>query len=333
MYLQESEFIDGLHQSIGKHTKSDIPSHEQYIKRGLLSPSEEHAINRQDTSFEPNEGMQGEDGAEFHATGNVAHADSTSSLVKSLQPEAISKAGVSLQPDPLIDNVLIPASAGESPSGIEASQRSTDTVLLERVYQELQQQFDDDKVKEQGNKVPLSKQTGAEDQVLEKKTSSRKKPCETRQRLPRKPVSKDAPKRGDGLSHCLLKADVNARPTSSGIVSSVSASEILCHKRRQAHLHTLKQMVSQDVSLQNMDFQEEDLQRAISLYENLSATACFYTAALRIVSKANWNKQVSFENHIGHQAMVAVAKGWTCASGLPDDGFDQFHLALAMSTL
>ena len=31
--------------------------------------------------------------------------------------------------------------------------------------------------------------------------------------------------------------------------------------------------------------------------------------------------------------MVAVAKGWTCASCLPDDDFDHFHLALAMSTL
>ena len=73
-------------------------------------------------------------------------------------------------------------------------------------------------------------------------------------------------------------------------------------------------MISRDVSLQNMDFQDEDIQRAVSLYENLNATACYYTAALRIVSKANWNKQVNFENHIGHRAMVAVAKGWTCAS-------------------
>ena len=78
-------------------------------------------------------------------------------------------------------------------------------------------------------------------------------------------------------------------------------------------------MVSRDVSLQNMDFQEEDLQRAVSSYENLNATACFHTAALRIVSKANWDKQVNFENHIGHQAMVAVAKGWTCAAQLPND--------------
>ena len=51
-----------------------------------------------------------------------------------------------------------------------------------------------------------------------------------------------------------------------------------------------------------MDFQDEDIQRAVSLYENLNATACYYTAALRIVSKANWNKQVNFENHIGHRA-------------------------------
>ena len=49
--------------------------------------------------------------------------------------------------------------------------------------------------------------------------------------------------------------------------------------------------------------------------------------------RQNWNKQVNFENHIGHRAMVAVAKGWTCASYLPNDDFDHYHLALAMSTL
>ena len=31
--------------------------------------------------------------------------------------------------------------------------------------------------------------------------------------------------------------------------------------------------------------------------------------------------------------MIAVAKGWTCASHLPNDDFDHYHLALAMSTL
>ena len=59
-----------------------------------------------------------------------------------------------------------------------------------------------------------------------------------------------------------------------------------------------------------------DLHRAISLHENLNATACFFTAALRIVSKANWDKQV-----------------WTCATQLPNDDFDHYHLALAISTL
>ena len=108
---------------------------------------------------------------------------------------------------------------------------------------------------------------------------------------------------------------------------------VLQNKRRQSYTQQIQQMISQDVSLQNMDFQDEDIQRAVSLYENLNATACYYTAALRIVSKANWNKQVSFENHIGHRAMVAVAKGWTCASYLPNDDFDHYHLALAMSTL
>ena len=330
--LQESGIVDGRDRSKGKHAKPDMLLHEPYCNQDFLFPSKEHTIGRQNTSLEPNEEMQVDDGAAIHVAGNVAYAGSTTSLAKSHQPDLISNAGVSLQPDPPRDDALIPASPGESLSGIETSQRSTDTVLLEQVYHELQQQFDDAKAKEQGSKVPLSKQTNTDDQILEKKISSRKKPCESRQRPPRKPVSKAVPKRGDGLSHCLSKANADAQQASSGAASRVSASEILRNKRRQAHLHTLKQMVSQDVSLQHMDFQEEDLQRAISLYENLNATACFYTAALRIVSKANWNKQVSFENHIGHQAMVAVAKGWTCASCLPNDDFDQFHLALAMST-
>ena len=277
--------------------------------------------------------MQVDEGAISHATDKATHTGSTTSLLNSHQPVLTSNTEASPKPEPPKEDVIIPASPGESPSGIDASQRSTDTMLFEQVYQDLQQQFDEAKAKEHESKVLLSKQRGTIDEVLEKKTSSRRKLCESRQKLPRKPASKTAPKRGDGLSHCLSKADANAQHASNGFASRNTASEILRNKRRQAHLHTLKQMVSQDVSLQNMEFQEEDLQRAITLYENLNATACFYTAALRIVSKANWNKQVSFENHIGHQAMVAVAKGWTCASCLPADDFDHFHLALAMSTL
>ena len=46
-----------------------------------------------------------------------------------------------------------------------------------------------------------------------------------------------------------------------------------------------------------MDFKNEDFQRAAAVYDDLNATACFYTTALRILSKANWSKQVSFDNH------------------------------------
>ena len=56
---------------------------------------------------------------------------------------------------------------------------------------------------------------------------------------------------------------------------------VLQNKRRQSYTQQIQQMISQDVSLQNMDFQDEDIQRAVSLYENLNATACYYTAALR----------------------------------------------------
>ena len=141
------------------------------------------------------------------------------------------------------------------------------------------------------------------------------------------------PKRGDGLSHRLVKRGINAQHASDCDTNRNPMNGVPQNKRRQSYTQQIQQMISQDVSLQNMDFQEEDIQRAVSLYENLNATACYYTAALRIVSKANWNKQVNFENHIGHRAMVAVAKGWTCASYLPNDDFDHYHLALAMSTL
>ena len=135
------------------------------------------------------------------------------------------------------------------------------------------------------------------------------------------------------ISHYLVKRGINAQHVSCCATNKNSVNEILQNKRRQSYIHQIQQMISRDVSLQNMDFQEEDIQRAVSLYENLNAPACYYTAALRIVSKANWDKQVNFENHIGHRAMVAVAKGWTCASHLPNDDFDHYHLALAMSTL
>lgn len=76
-----------------------------------------------------------------------------------------------------------------------------------------------------------------------------------------------------------------------------------------------------------MDFVDLDYQKAAKLYDNLNWTACFYTTALRILSKANWQERIKFDNHIGHQALIAIAHG------LKNDDFSHFHLALAMSTL
>ena len=224
------------------------------------------------------------------------------------------------------EKVVVPFSLNECPSGNEASQPSTDS-FCEQVYQDLQQQLEDDPPKKAGHRAHSTKSKHTVEEITDRKPTPKKSSSDPRRQSTKKPTAKPAPKRGDGLSHHLVKRGINAQHVSSCATNKNSVNEILQDKRQ------IQQMISRDVSLQNMDFQDEDIQRAVSLYENLNATACYYTAALRIVSKANWNKQVNFENHIGHRAMVAVAKGWTCASHLPNDDFDHYHLALAMSAL
>ena len=104
-------------------------------------------------------------------------------------------------------------------------------------------------------------------------------------------------------------------------------------QRQLTHVHTLKQIVSRDASLTSMAFDEQDHKQAAVIYDNLNATACFYTTALRILSKADWSIKVEFEDHIVHQAMKAVAQGWTTAVNLRNRNFGPFHLALAMCAL
>ena len=230
------------------------------------------------------------------------------------------------------EKVIVPFSLNECPSGNEASQLSTDS-FCEQVYQDLQQQLEDNPKKKAGHRALSTKSKHTVEATTDRKPAPKKSSSDPRRQSAKKPTAKPAPKRGDGLSHHLVKGGINAQHVSSCATNQNSVNEILQNKRRQSYIHQIQQMISRDVSLQNMDFQDEDIQRAVSLYENLNATACYYTAALRIVSRANWNKQVNFENHIGHRAMVAVAKGWTCASHLPNDDFDHYHLALAMSAL
>ena len=111
------------------------------------------------------------------------------------------------------------------------------------------------------------------------------------------------------------------------LTSSIAKRRIL------THMHTLKQLVASKTSLINMEFGEEELVQAAKLYDNLNATACFYTTALRLLSKADWQEPVDFEDHIVHQAMIAVANGWTTAIGIKTLPFDKYYLALAMATL
>ena len=288
--------------------------------------------NMADLSCDVNKAMQVDESNDLHAAGRDAKFDRPTNFDNSQQspkPNTRVARGSELPEE----NAIILVSPEEDPSGKGASQCSSDSVFCERVYQELQQQLEDAQAKEKECQAYSPKRSDTAKEISETKMPSKKKSSDSRQKLPRKPVPRTAPKRGDGLSHCLARPEVNAHHVSSGSANKNSINEILRNRRQQSHLHHLKQMVSRDVSLQNMDFQEEDLQRAVSLYENLNATACFYTAALRIVSKANWDKQVNFENRIGHQAMVAIAKGWTCATQRPNDDFDHYHLALAMPTL
>ena len=179
-FLQKSGFGEGRERSKEEHTNPDILLHEHNCNQDLQLSSKEHTIGKQDTSIELNEKMQVDEGAVSHATGQVTHTDSTTRLQNSHQPVLTSNTGASPKPETPKEDVIIPASPGESPSGIDASQRSTDTTLFEQVYQDLQQQFDEAKAKEQESKVLPSKQSSTIDKVLEKKTSSRKKLCESR---------------------------------------------------------------------------------------------------------------------------------------------------------
>ena len=110
-------------------------------------------------------------------------------------------------------------------------------------------------------------------------------------------------------------------------------SSSFAERRFLAHMHTLKQLVASKESLINTAFVEDDFVQAAKLYDNLNATACFYTTALRLLSKADWQERVDFEEHIVHQALIAVARGWTTAVGVRTLSFDKHHLALSMATL
>ena len=115
-----------------------------------------------------------------------------------------------------------------------------------------------------------------------------------------------APTEGVNATRKIVKATCGFSGQ-TGPITSLSFAE----RRQLTHIHALKQVVSLDVSLTNMAFDEQDYRQAAVIYENLNSTACFYTTALRLLSKSDWSMQVEFEDHIVHQAMKAVAHGWT----------------------
>ena len=135
------------------------------------------------------------------------------------------------------------------------------------------------------------------------------------------------PANGNAIRRCVnVPGESTVR---AGPITSLSFTE----RRQLTHIHSLKQILVQDASLTSMAFDEQDYEQAAVLYDNLNSTACFYTTALRVLSKADWSPYVAFEDHIVHQAMQAIAQGWTTAINLRNYKFGLFHLALAMCTL
>ena len=172
------------------------------------------------------------------------------------------------------EKVIVPFN--ECPSGNEASQLSTDS-FCEQVYLDLQQQLEDDPKEKVGHRAPSTKSKHSVEVTTDRKPTPKKSAGDLRRQSAKKPTPKPAPKRGDGLSHHLVKGGINAQHVSNCAANQNSVNEILQNKRRQSYIHQIQQMISRDVSLQNMDFQDEDIQRAVSLYENLNATACVIT--------------------------------------------------------
>ena len=69
-------------------------------------------------------------------------------------------------------------------------------------------------------------------------------------------------------------------------------------------------MVASDESLTNMAFDDDDHAQAAKIYDNLNNSNSVFYTALRLLSKADWSARVDFEDHIVHQAMIAVAHRW-----------------------
>ena len=111
------------------------------------------------------------------------------------------------------EKVIVPFSFKDSTSDNEASQLSTDS-FCEQVYQDLQQQLEDDPKKETGHSALLTQSKHTVEVITDRKPSTKKSTSDTRQQPVKKPATKSTPKRGDGLSHRLVKRGINAQHVS-----------------------------------------------------------------------------------------------------------------------
>ena len=145
---------------------------------------------------------------------------------------------------------------------------------MNRYTKILQQQLEDDPKKETGHCAFSTESKHTVEVITDRKPAPKKSSSDPRRQPVKKPAAKPAPKRGDGLSHRLVKRG-NQRSACFRLRYKPKLNQRGSSKTNVDNLifHQIQQMISQDVSLQNMDFQDEDIQRAVSLYENLNATA------------------------------------------------------------
>ena len=103
----------------------------------------------------------------------------------------------------------------------------------------------------------------------------------------RNPSINDAPVQTEQPIKSAIRNARQAEVTTPVTTTAPSITTLSFAERRQlAHMHTLKQMVASDESL------TADYVQAAKIYDNLNSTACFYTTALRLLSKADWSARV-----------------------------------------
>ena len=103
--------------------------------------------NMADLSGEVNKAMQVDESSDLHAAGRDAKFDRPTNTDNSQRSPKFNTR-VARGSEPPQENAVVLVSPEEDPSGKGASQRSSDSMFCERVYQELQQQLEDAQAKE-----------------------------------------------------------------------------------------------------------------------------------------------------------------------------------------